>query len=178
MKIRKVVVTPQEGETVTDAIVRSIKNLVDGISLPKSESSNPVDQAPEEEDNCQCNVCQLRRELESSLKSQGEISPSKMNEEGTGGVFLDEQFYNFSQILEAMRNGYRVVRGDWPAVLSLALLNEKPTATGEGYMSAPTHIAQFYSGEDKPEDAYYLTPYNFTQEDILATDWKILKYKI
>lgn len=177
MKIKVITVSPQEGESIADAIKRAIESdIAKGLS--------PVD-LTQDDDTCQCNVCQLRRELQSHLeeikpnKVEPGDNPSDLQEQvSENSVFLDNGTYNFSSALEAMRNGYRVVRGTWPAVLSIAMTDEKPSGIDDTYVPAENHIAQFYSEIEDPSEGWYLTPYNFTQEDILATDWKILKYKI
>lgn len=188
MKIKVINVTPQEGESPEDVIKR-IVSMIEGDT--KSESEELVNLS-EEEDNCTCSVCQLRRQLQASLEGKKEESGPFTNPsvkesfnslieeaeehmaiaEEHESSFLSLQDYNFSQTLESMKNGYRVIRGDWPAVMSIGLVPE-------GYEGIqPEHFAQFYNELGKSDEPYYLIPYQFTQEDLLATDWKVLKYKV
>lgn len=182
MKIKVINVTPQEGESPED-VIKKIVSMIEGDT--ESDSKGLVDLS-EEEDNCPCSVCELRRKIQTDLEGKKEESGLFTNldsliekakelksiAEEHESPFLSLQDYNFSQTLESMKNGYRVIRGDWPSVMSIGLVSE-------GYKGIqPEHFAQFYNELGKSDDPYYLIPYQFTQEDLLATDWKVLKYKV
>lgn len=198
-------ITPLDGESKADAVARTVKQLISDLEAGKEpeslESVSLEDLAKESNgDDCDCPVCQVRRKLKGFLGDLGKnqqsgaiknpsVVESAMNlmsevedipNDNIMEHLLDQDntTYNFSQALEAMRNEYRVIRGSWPAVMSLAYLNEKPNNSSEDYETADWHIAQFHNEVGKPQDPYYIAPYQFSQEDILATDWRILKYKI
>lgn len=168
MKVKVIKVTPQEGESPVEAILRTLQQDLGEVE------ENPVNLAPDEEDNCQCNVCQLRRELESAMRVEKEevedMFPNPPVEEDSNKQPFLTDAISFSQALEAMRNGYRVARANtWACVHSIGITNENQDGL------VPEHICQYYSPQETPMDYYYLSPFLLTSEDILATDWRVLK---
>lgn len=165
MKIKVIQIDPR-GKSPED-VAKMIQEIVEAETKKVQKvGTNPVE---EDGDDCTCSVCELRRELEASLREREQTQEKQDSEDEVSSPFIDDKQHTFSEALDALRNDYRVARGSWPAVMSLELLTENPDGECE------PHIAQMYNDIDNIDELYYLATYNFSQEDILATDWKIFK---
>ena len=186
MKLNILDLTRKVGESTEDyreRVKNSLKKVLNDSNAPQS-TGKP---------DCQCPICQLKRGIGDLIDKEGSENAKEtlsavskaarevMLEGETQNYppyLLDDNKYSFSQILESMKNGYRVIRGDWPGVMSIGIVNERGDNAGQP-VACESHIAQLISIDNNDLESYhYMLPYQLTNEDILATDWRILKYKI
>lgn len=90
----------------------------------------------------------------------------------------EELIVDFSDALDALKEGYRVTRKSWVEKGKQRYLYFVPAAT---YPSR-TNVARQEFGEEVPYSAYialrtdlgYVTPYTITNPDLLAEDWLVI----
>ena len=90
----------------------------------------------------------------------------------------EELIVDFSGALDALKEGYRVIRKSWVEKGKQKYLYFVPAAT---YPSR-TDVARQEFGEEVPYSAYialrtdlgYVTPYTITNPDLLAEDWLVI----